>query len=117
MTTCRAQSRILLALPKRNPPHAILAVGEARLLLLDGQPWAVWDGADVYFPDLPDTLKPSVQRHLNTFYPEASHTRLNPEEFTYQVASTLMRYLRPLTRVDFKALVERTLLEPKNAPD
>lgn len=67
---------------------------------------AVSDGDLVYFPNLPYGSKPEnmsagKMKQINNFRPFKPHVRVEPAEFDYQLAATLMRQLRPLTATAF----------------
>lgn len=83
-----------IKLIRKTSKESILILGAAEWLLWEGEVLAVFDAEVVFFPDQPIT--PQAQRVLNAFHPGAAHIRLPIRDFTYQVASSGMRHLRPL---------------------
>jgi len=127
------RAMVLATLEAKTAQPRVLKIGSVEILFIDRVPWAVYDG-EVFYPDLPEELKPAVMKLINgwtlrddkSIFDSPHHvslTRLPPSEFDFLLVSSLMRSLRPLLRpqpreINIAVTAEelRSRLEAKRIP-
>lgn len=65
------------------------------VLFQQGLPLAYYHG-EVYFPDI--KLSAAQVRQINAFVPEAPRTRIDPAQFDFSLAASLIQQLRSFLR-------------------